>query len=87
MAYISPEQIHPNAWKSWDRHTVPFLLTEVIQGLVDLPEDQVVRGWVIRPVRKLPTLEGVVFGRRFRLIGEWSDADEAWSVIFEVQPL
>ena len=87
MAYISPEQIHPNAWKSWDRHTVPLLLTDVIQALVDLPEDKVTRGWAIRPVRRYPTLEGEVAGRRFRLIGERDDADEEWSVIFEVQPL
>src|SRR5262245_26704167 len=75
--------IHANAWKSCDRHYVPFLLADVVEALLALPPDRAQRGWVPRVARKFPTLEGEVFGRRFLLIGDRDEAEE-WSVIFEV---
>lgn len=79
-------EVHPNAHHAWEMHDTPFLLMDVIDELLSLPPEERVDSEVIVPVVIRNKLEGKAFGRRFRLIGKKSSADE-WRIIFEVQPL
>ena len=72
------------AWAHWERlKDVPLLLTEVVDAMEALPPGELEVRREIRPPGVIHEVTGVVFGRRFRVIGV-RDGEGRWLEVWRV---
>ena len=79
-------RVWPNAFRYWESlDNVPWLLTDVVDAMEALPESELSVTRVFRPPAVFHSVEGTVFGLRFRIQGIRAPGG-TWMEVSDVRP-